>query len=117
MRDSAGGSVIGHIKHNESLGNCFVVCGAHAQCIRTRTLRTGRGAGAGAPLGFLAAWCKLQGQYHSKSAHMAAGLPSFQARRSARDLLKAEHNYLEFVGLEQRIADPGDTEPEEVPQR
>ena len=116
VRDSAGVE-IGLIKHNPVLQNAYCRCYLHEACVKTRSLRASRERGSGAPLGFLAAWCRLQAQYGGKEAHIQHCKPDFGARRSARNALKAEEAFPQFSRLEQLEREEGFSEPEVVPKR
>eukprot|EP00971_Amphidinium_carterae_P325518 6455819-Amphidinium_carterae.3 len=110
-----GTEEVGFIKYNPSLANFFAVCPRHSGCTKTKTAAVGRSAGSGAPLGFLAAWCRDAPQHGSKESHMKESQPGFAERRAARDQLKLQWNYGSFRELEQRTADAGSSEPEVVP--
>ena len=102
---------LGGIKENASLQNFFSICRVHPKCVRTKTY-VGQRAGGQNPLGYLGAWLLAGSQYADKNAHMKHR-PTFQERRSARNLLKREGNYLAFVEKE-APREPNDSEPEVV---
>lgn len=59
--------------------------GGPCQCRRTRTLKAGRRAGQGRPLGHLLAWLALGSEAPDKESHCSMPVPDIGLRRFARE--------------------------------
>ena len=118
VRRSMATVPVGFVKENETLRNYFAVCkkAGHGRCVRSRTYVEGRSVGSGQPLGFLTAWLLYGSEASgSKEEHMQF-IPSAAQRRECRNLAKNEWNYEAFHARE-KVTEPGDSEPDVVPNR
>ena len=112
------GVLQGVIRENRSLLNMYCTCQRHEGCVKSRTYKPGMGAGAGRPVGFLAAWARASSQYPDKVSHVNNCKPDFEARKIARAAAEREWNAESYLELERPpLEQENGREPPVVPRR